>query len=75
MILTGRLQNEYEAITTFIWGDGGMGEARLLKLCLLGNENFICIYIRSNIYFQIEIKKRQFWLYFKVINSLTLGLL
>lgn len=34
--------------------EGGREEAKLWKLCLCGNENIICIYIRSKIYCQIE---------------------
>lgn len=40
--------------------EGGREEAKLWKLCLWGKENIICIYIRSKMYCQIEIKQRQF---------------
>lgn len=56
---------------TLKWGKGEEDEARLSRLCLWDNENMICIYLRSKIYFHIEIKQRQFCFCFKVINSVT----
>lgn len=75
MILAVRLKNEPTHLSYNLkmgrWRDG---RGKTAKLCLLGNENIIYVYIRSKVYFQIEIKQRQFWFYFKIINNVTLGL-